>query len=57
MFGKLEDTASMNTTGIGLGLSICKQIVDAFRGEIYIDDKVEEGTLIIFTIKCKNNEE
>ena len=27
MFGKLEDTAVINTSGIGLGLSICKQIV------------------------------
>lgn len=27
LFGKLEDTAHINTSGIGLGLNICKKIV------------------------------
>jgi signal transduction histidine kinase len=36
MFGKLDYTASMNTTGIGLGLNICKKIVEALGGEIYL---------------------
>ena len=28
MFGKLQRTATMNSDGLGLGLQICKQIVD-----------------------------
>lgn len=38
-FGKLEDTANINTCGIGLGVSICKQIVEGLGGEIFIEDQ------------------
>lgn len=38
LFGKLETTAGINTSGIGLGLSICKKIVEVFDGGIYLDD-------------------
>ena len=53
MFGKLEDTANMNTTGIGLGLSICKNILNNLGGKIYLDSDNEIGTSIIFTLKCE----
>ena len=38
MFGKLDSTAHMNTSGVGLGLSICKKIVEALNGEIHLED-------------------
>jgi K+-sensing histidine kinase KdpD len=37
MFGKLDATASINTSGVGLGLSICKKIVEALDGYIYLE--------------------
>lgn len=53
MFGKLQSSSTINTTGIGLGLNICKNLVEALGGTIYILDEPEEiGTTMIFTIKA-----
>lgn len=38
MLGKLEATASINTSGVGLGLATCKKIVEALDGTIQILD-------------------
>jgi signal transduction histidine kinase len=41
MLGKLEATANINTSGVGLGLSTCKKIAEALNGEIFLlDDEV-----------------
>ena len=57
LFGKLEATSEMNTSGIGLGLSICMKIVQAFSGNIYLDDSQDDvGTSFVFTIKCNSEE-
>ena len=42
MFGKIEATSSINTSGIGLGLNICKKIVEAYDGTIYLEDNNDD---------------
>ena len=44
MFGKLEDTKKLNTSGVGLGLNICKLIVEIFDGKLYLDDTRDQDT-------------
>ncbi len=41
MLGKLDATASINTSGVGLGLSTCKKIAEALNGEIFIVEDEE----------------
>ena len=36
--------------GFGLGLNICKKIVEAHKGKISINSKINEGTTVEFTI-------
>lgn len=52
MFGKLEATAKINTSGVGLGLSICMKIVQVYGGTIYLEDSEEKGSAFTFTIRC-----
>jgi len=46
MFGKLSATHDSNKTGCGLGLYICKQIVEKMRGLINLKSKYKEGTKV-----------
>ena len=41
ILGKLEATASINTSGVGLGLSTCKKLAEALKGDIFIVDEEE----------------
>ena len=50
MLGKLEATASINTSGVGLGLSTCKKIIEALDGTIQIlDDDIISQTELMET--------
>jgi len=49
ILGKLEATASINTSGVGLGLSTCKKLAEALKGDIFIvdDEESEQQSLLI----------
>ena len=57
MFGKLKRTASMNSEGIGLGLMICKQLVELNGGTIQLNSEGEDkGATVYFTFKASTEE-
>ena len=51
LFGYLEETSSLNTQGIGLGLYITKMIVTQFGGEVECRSKVGEGSTFCLTFE------
>lgn len=52
-FYRADRSRSRSTGGFGLGLSICKKIVDAHKGEIEIKSKINEGTKIFLKFKTE----
>ena len=52
MFGTVKDAKKgINMNGIGLGLVICKQIVEKFNGVINYYSKYNRGTTFFFTFE------
>jgi signal transduction histidine kinase len=45
-----SNEASRRTKGAGLGLFLAKAVVEAHGGEIWVDDHIEQGARICFSI-------
>lgn len=43
-------SANVNNLGAGLGLNLCKELVELFNGEINVISKKDEGTTVCFNI-------
>ena len=41
--------------GTGLGISICKNIINEHRGNLIIESKFGEGSTFIIAIPCTND--
>jgi two-component system, sensor histidine kinase len=54
-FNNLEEHRKTNSSGRGLGLSICKMIVEQMGGEVHVTSVVNEGSIfsITFRMMCK----
>ena len=52
-FGKLRDTEQKNKTGVGLGLSICRDIIIALGGSIDIVSEEGKGTDFIIQLQSR----
>ena len=46
-FYRIEKSRSKKYGGYGLGLNICKKIVESYKGKIFVADKIIKGTKII----------
>jgi signal transduction histidine kinase len=49
-FYRADPSRSKKTGGFGLGLSICRKIMEAHKGEIKIESKINEGTTVTLTL-------
>jgi PAS domain S-box-containing protein len=52
-FRQVSEGLSRSFEGVGLGLSICKRYVEILGGKIYVESKVNEGS--IFTVEIPLN--
>jgi NtrC-family two-component system sensor histidine kinase KinB len=50
IFDKFQQVAGQRRGGTGLGLTICKHIVESHLGKIWVESKLTEGSHFIFTL-------
>lgn len=55
LFGFLENTKQLNTSGIGLGLVISDQIVRQFGGTFSVKSQPNRGSVFSFTFSLEND--
>ncbi|HML36631.1 MAG TPA: sensor histidine kinase KdpD [Bacillota bacterium] len=53
MFYTANNVRGDGRRGLGLGLSLCKSIIDAHGGRIYVKDNVPHGTVFCFTLQAE----
>ena len=53
IFGNVNQVSDYTTNGIGLGLFMCKQLVNQFDGLITVDSKVGHGSKFTFSFGLK----
>ncbi|CAI2387449.1 unnamed protein product [Moneuplotes crassus] len=53
LFGKLSSNHNRNKTGCGLGLTICKKLIEKLGGTITLSSKENVGTTVECNFTCK----
>lgn len=52
----LSPTTSPSMKGVGLGLSICRELVRLMRGELWIESDGRTGSTFVFTMRLRTGE-
>lgn len=50
MFGKLKSSSDVNPQGIGLGLTICNNILHQYGSELRVKSEYGKGTTFYFIV-------
>ncbi len=54
-FVRIKNNRTKDITGSGLGLSIVKQLVDSYEGEVKVNSKLDEGSCFLVTLPYQKN--
>jgi two-component system, OmpR family, sensor histidine kinase VicK len=49
-FYRIDNSATRTIGGTGLGLYLCRRVIEAFNGRIWVESKVNEGSTFHFTL-------
>ena len=53
LFQRLEDSAAAGVKGLGLGLLVCRRLVEAHGGRIWLESEPGQGTTFFFTLPLR----
>ena len=57
IFGKIKKYNDYNSTGVGLGLTYCKNVIHHMNGDIQCYSEPNKGTKFVFYIRAENHNE